>query len=517
MKPATKRPATERWTRTATVALLATGALVLLPAVTSPAAAQDHSTSSTKGIQPLAVPHSGPQSHADFLKEVDQVLAQMSEILHLAPKGELKKSIRTREEIRQSLLKDYNEEKEKAERLADEMISKKLGLIPESLDWEHFLLDLLTEQVAGLYEPKLHEFYIADWIEPADQGEVMAHELTHALQDEHFSIEKWADAAKPNDDAEFARHAVLEGSAYAAMMDWQFRDRGLSVRSLPDLSNFLNPDTLPNDEKDPKFNSAPRFIRETMLFPYLSGAVFSQRLLQEYGGWEGFNRVFDHPPASTQQILHPDLYLKGVVPVTVALPALPVAAAAKWTKLEESVGGEFLLLQWLKEFTASARAQELASLWTGDRYAIYVDKKPAAAPGKPAPDVKAGPDARPAPGVTKPRSLLIWRVATASEADAARLFGGASQALQIRYEERTALLRRPNYFEFQTPQGGVFLRCVGRECLLVDGADRATYEALTSALGWPSAPAAPLKPGEDVARAVVSTRDGRVAQVFTAP
>ncbi|HMD31343.1 MAG TPA: hypothetical protein VKG84_05505 [Candidatus Acidoferrales bacterium] len=478
--------------RNAMLAFAAAGAVAFAPAFLAPAAAQDHST---KGIPPLAAPPVGPQTHEAFLKAADEVLAEMSEILHLPPKGQLKKSIRTREEIRQQVLKDMTDEKEKDERQADELLSKKLGLIPEELAWEPFLVDLLTEQVAGLYEPKTHEFYIADWIEPADQREVMAHELTHALQDEHFSIEKWADAAKPNDDAEFARHAVLEGSAFAAMVDWQGRDRGVGVRDLPDLSTLLSPELMSGGDKSPKFDSAPQFVRDMMLFPYLSGAVFTQKLLQQYGGWPGFYRVFDHPPASTQQILHPDLYFRGVAPAAVTLPALPASVAPKWRKLEETVGGEFLLLEWMKEFTGSARAKDLASLWTGDLYAIYAEAKPA-------PAMKPATDGQPA-SAGNPRSLLVWRITMANEADAARVFGGASEALQLRYDKRTALLRRPNYFEFQTPQGGVFLRCIGRECLLVDGTDRAAYDELTKAMGWPAAPTIPPKPGDqDVARVV---------------
>jgi len=461
---------------------LVAAALVAWCGSWQPVEAQEHTGT---GAQQLAVPPLPGQSHADFLKAADEVLKQMSEILHLAPKGELKKSIRSREEIRKYVLKDFEKEKEKEGRLADELMGKKLGLIPEDLDWEPFLLDLLTEQIAGLYDPKTREFYIADWIEPADQREVMAHELTHALQDEHFSIDAWTDAAKPNDDAEFARHAVLEGSAFAAMLDWQFRDKGISVREAPDLDKLLDPSMMTGGQKDSKFDAAPQFVRDTLLFPYLSGAVFTQALLRQYDGWKGFNRVFEHPPASTQQILHPDLYLREVKPVKVTLPGLPAGAAPRWKKLEASVGGEFLVLEWLKEFSGAARATELASAWTGDEYAIYAEAKPAA-------------------GKKLPRSLLVWRIATASDDNAARLFGGISQALQMRYEERTALLRRPNYFEFQTPQGGVFLRCVAAECLVVDGADRATYDELTRAIGWPAAPEQPRRTeGDQIARVTV--------------
>lgn len=458
------------------VALCAIVAAALAVWIIAPAAAQDRSAS--PGGQPLAVPPAPGRSRADFLQAANEVLAEMSEIVHLAPQGELKKSIRSREEIRQYVLKDFQEDKEKDKRRADELMAKMLGLLPEKFPLDDFLVDLLTEQIAGLYDPKTREFYIADWIEPSEQREVMAHELTHALQDEHFSIDKWADAAKPNDDAEFARHAVLEGSAFAAMMDWTFRGQGMHFKDVPNLDALLNPEMMNGGEKDSKFESAPPYLRDVLLFPYLSGAVFTQRLLQVYGGWPGFYKVFSNPPRSTQQILHPELYLKGVAPVTVTAPALPAASAAKWKKLDETVAGEFFLQEWLKEFSNTERAGDLAARWTGDDYAVYEE-------------------AQAAKGATAPRALLIWRLRTPGEADAARLFGGMSQAVDLRYQDRSDLVRRPNYFELQTPQGGVYVRCLAAECLLVDGADRPLYDALTSAMGWPAAPIAPPRKSAD--------------------
>ncbi|HVN07546.1 MAG TPA: hypothetical protein VMV61_01145, partial [Patescibacteria group bacterium] len=261
----------------------------------------------------------------------------------------------------------------------------------------------------------------------------------------------------------------------------------VSVRSMPDLEKLLDPDLMSGGQKDSKFDAAPQFIRDVLLFPYLSGAVFTQRLLQRYDGWTGFNLVFQHPPASTQQILHPELYFRDVKPMKVALPELPASFASQWRKLEASVGGEFLLLEWLKAYLAPDRARELSASWTGDEYAIYAEAKPPS-------DRKT------------PRSLLLWRIATGSDADAARLFGGMSQALELRYDQRSSLLRRPNYFEFQTPQGGVFLRCVASECLLVDGTNRGAYDELTRAIGWPAAPDRPRDTtGDQIARLLTTS------------
>ncbi len=155
---------------------------------------------------------------ADFDAASDEVLAQMSEITGLALRSPLKKSLRSREQIRAHIIKEMNDDKDAAERYAGARSAEAFGLLPKGFDLDSFMIDLLTEQIAGLYDPKAHEFYVADWI-PVDDDQqrvVMAHELTHALEDQHFQIETWAKAARPNDDAELARESVLEGSAMVA-------------------------------------------------------------------------------------------------------------------------------------------------------------------------------------------------------------------------------------------------------------------------------------------------------------
>ena len=94
-----------------------------------------------------------------------------------------------------------NEDKDQDKRDADQKALEAFGAIPKGYPLDQKLLALLTEQIAGLYDPKGREFFIADWTNPADQQIIMAHELTHALQDQHFHIQKWEDAVKSNDDA----------------------------------------------------------------------------------------------------------------------------------------------------------------------------------------------------------------------------------------------------------------------------------------------------------------------------
>jgi hypothetical protein len=350
------------------------------------------------------------------------------------------------------------EDEDSAKRYADIRTLEALGLLPKGYPLEQKLIALLTEQIAGVYDPKEREFFIVAGTEPGEQRMIMAHELAHALQDQHFHIEPWSKAVQGNDDAGFARDAVLEGSAMIAMIDYLLRDTGRSFRDLGDF----NPALLLGDiEASPELSDVPMVLRDQLLFPYLAGAGFAAKALDAAGGWQGLAILFEKPPASTQQILHPELYLRGVQPETTNLPALGEIVPRSWRKLDENVLGEFGLNQVFKQFLGKERADELAASWSGDRYAIF----------------EQGPNSR---------TLLVIRMRLAAEADAAQFFGAYSELLEKKHESRASVVRRPNSFSFDTSEGGVFLRCSGRECLVAEGATRAQFEAMTRAIGWPT-------------------------------
>src|SRR5262249_42751825 len=134
---------------------------------------------------PNAAP-SMPGASADFAAAADEVLHNMSEITGLSLLSPLKKTLRSRDEIRAYVIKQMDEDKDTAQRYADAKAAEAFGLLPKNFDLDSFMVELLTEQIAGLYDPKAHEFYITDWIPLEDQRMVMAHELTHALEDQHF-------------------------------------------------------------------------------------------------------------------------------------------------------------------------------------------------------------------------------------------------------------------------------------------------------------------------------------------
>jgi hypothetical protein len=408
-------------------------------------------------------------SSPEFIKAADEVLAQMSKILDLPVREPLKKTLRSKQEVRDYLIREDKADKNDAERYADDKTLEAFGLIPKGFPLDSFMLDVLTDQVAGLYDPKAKEFYIADWIPADEQRTVMSHELTHALEDQSFHIDSWIKGARPNDDAELARDAVSEGSAMAAMVDYEMLDQKVSVRDVPDVTLIIRAGALSEMDKDPNLAKAPLYIRDELLFPYLAGTGFTQEFLKAHTGWQDLHLIFQNPPVSTQQILHPDLYLHGVKPEAVTLPEWKGLVPTDWKLLEENTMGEFGVEEILKQFLDENRAELLAPAWKGDRYAVFEDPKTKATP-------------------------LVFRLALDNPDDAAHFFGQYSEALEHKYKTRTELFRRPNFFEFQSESGGVFLRCVATHCLTVEGATRETFDKINHAIGWEAAPPALAAP-----------------------
>ncbi len=367
--------------------------------------------SAQKIAPPASLPPPESAQSQEFLQAADEVLAEMSKLISLPILSPLKKSLRSREEIKAYLLQKMKEDKDADKRYADQKTMEKFGLLPKDYPLDQVMVKVLTEQIAGLYDPDSQEFFIADWTSPADERPVMSHELTHALQDQHFHIDKWTDAAKPNDDGELARDAVIEGSAMAAMLDYELGGKG----SIRDLGDF-DPGLLMGDmDSSPELSKAPKVIQDELLFPYLAGIRFTQQLLKAGNGWPDFYKVFDKPPVSTQQIMHPELYLQGVLPAQGGTAGDPRAWFPRNGKSSMKIYmGEFGVQEIFKQFLPKERSTALAATWAGDRYAIFENQK-------------------------NKRTMLEFRVRLASDADAARFFGAYSEILEMKYDQRTNL------------------------------------------------------------------------------
>jgi hypothetical protein len=439
------------------VACLLLGTLVLFAAPFAPA--QQATTA------PVTAHPSEGTSSPEFLATADEVVRDMSQITGWGLVTPLKKSIRSREDIHAYILRQMDDEKDAQERYASARSAEAFGLIPKDFNLDSFLVELLTEQIAGLYDPKAHEFYIADWIPVDEQRMVMAHELTHALQDQHFNIEPWVRAARPNDDAEMAREAVLEGSAMAGMLEYELKGKGLQLKDLPEF----DPSVFVGDlAETPILKKAPPFIKDSLMFPYFSGLTFSMGVLKS-GGWPAFSSVFARPPANTQQILHPDLYFANRAPLPLKVDLPSAAPGQNWVLLEENSLGELGWKEVLKQFLDEPRAKAMAAEWDGDDYATFEEK------------------------ISK-RLMLGTRIRLADMVSAARFFKEYSEALEKKYPDRTDVSRRSNFLTFDSAQGSVFFRCSGRECITLEGGSSGLFLEWTAKLNWRLIPESPQAP-----------------------
>ena len=239
-----------------------------------------------------------------------------------------------------------------------------LGLVPPGTDLKKTYLGLLGEQVGAFYDQHSQELFTFSGQPLANSQNqvILAHELTHALEDQHFHLVRLPLEAKGNDDRVLAATALVEGDATLVMN--RYLIGSLSAASIRESLAA----TMTTDVR--QLAAAPRFLRETLLFPYLRGQEFCQRLYDQ-GGWPELAQAFDHPPASSSQILHPERFLTrpSEAPAEVAFPDANLLGEQP---IDDNVLGEFGLRQWLLVWLKNdPQAVETAAGWKGDRYLVY--------------------------------------------------------------------------------------------------------------------------------------------------
>src|SRR3984957_4845234 len=265
----------------------------------------------------------------ELFRSVDEILNFVSTDTKLPIEHSVKRKLISRDEVNR-YLRDKFDEDEGAKRMErSEIVLKKFGLLDRDFHLRPFLLSLLTEQIAGFYDNKTKTVNLLDWVKPEEQKPVLAHELTHALQDQHTDLEKWEpddpdtvskNVAEDNDrlaidERDTARDAVLEGQAMAVYLDYTLKPTGKSLLTSPDVMRTPKED-LDTSGSSPIMDRAPLLLQQSLLFPYRDGLGFEQRLLKDKGAQYAFAGVLDRPPSTSYEIMNPIAYeRKATVPL----------------------------------------------------------------------------------------------------------------------------------------------------------------------------------------------------------
>jgi len=306
--------------------------------------------------------------NAAIVSTTESVLKETSELRELSILRTVKSGAQSRSEIERMIIKNLDTDTTPAEMHATEVLLRAFGLAPDDFAYRPFLIKLLTEQVAGYYDPKAQQFYLADWIELEGQKPVMAHELTHALQDQHFNLKRFEKWPKGDSDAELAAHALIEGDATLAMTLYMAKHPMVALAFIRSLGS--------QETSSEQFKRAPRALRESLLFPYEAGSNWATQVYRR-GGWDMVSKAFTRLPLSSEQIIHPEKYFSYEAPLKLTLPELKLLLGPTWKRIETDVNGEWGLYLVLDEYlNNSADSKRAAAGWGGDRFALYEGPNP---------------------------------------------------------------------------------------------------------------------------------------------
>jgi hypothetical protein len=301
--------------------------------------------------------------NSSIVSTTDAVLKETSELRELPILRPVKSGAQSRSEIERMIVKNLDTDTTPAEMRATELLLHVFGLAPKDFAYRPFLIALLTEQVAGYYDPKAQQFYLADWIELEGQKPVMAHELTHALQDQHFDLKRFEKWPKGDSDAELAAHALIEGDATLAMSQYLQKHPLVALAFIRSIQS--------QQISSEQFKRAPRVLRESLMFPYEQGSTWATKVYLR-GGWEMVSQAYAKLPQSTEQILHAEKYFAYEAPAKVAVPDLRQLLGPKWKLIDTDVNGEWGFYLILDEYlNNSAESKRAAAGWGGDKFALY--------------------------------------------------------------------------------------------------------------------------------------------------
>ena len=260
----------------------------------------------------------------ELFRSVDEILQFASQDTSLPIKHKVKRRLTKRDQVQSYIEKNLREDKDAKRLERSSAVLKKFGLLPRDFDLSTFLVTMLREQVAGYYDVKTKTVNLLNWLDVEQQKPVLAHELTHALQDQSFGIEKWMKGSaedtdnKPKDpspadietdEETSARQAIVEGQAMVVLLDYSLAPQKKTTLDAPQIVDALERGMLEGTADAPAFRDAPIFLKEELTFPYRYGLDFTLALLQAGGKELAYAGAFKDPPKTTREIMQPATYL----------------------------------------------------------------------------------------------------------------------------------------------------------------------------------------------------------------
>ena len=305
-------------------------------------------------------------------ERLDEVVTQLSEITGLPARHPVQYATISRDHLKQFLEQRIQEEVKPEEIRIEELLLKKFGFAPQDFDLRKTTIDLYTEQAAAFYDFHRKKLFLLEGNSSMMEEVALVHELAHALADQHFRLQRFLDRAGKNDDGALARMAVMEGQATWLMAEFMMKKAGQSLLDDPGLVDLMGRMVAASTGQFPVFDSVPPYVRESLVFPYNSGMKFQNAVLKAKGK-AGFRAVFQNPPATTREILHPEVYLHPEPAPPAKAPRLK--REGPYRTLADGTVGEFDYAVLFNQYIDEDAVRRISPGWRSARYRFLEHKK----------------------------------------------------------------------------------------------------------------------------------------------
>lgn len=319
-----------------------------------------------------------------LFESVDKIFAFAAEDTGFPQRANVKRRLVGSAEV-EKYTREQQAKQNYAQRFArSELTMKKFGFLPHDFNMQEFLVKANGKQIAAYYDFDTKTISLLNWVPPEQQAPILAHELTHALQDQNYGLKNWLkipDDPNPtqlhsstedaNDENMTARRAVVEGQAQVAFVDYVLKPVGRSLQNTPGVIYQMEDPAVKAVADSEMLHDAPMIIREMGTFPYVAGLIFEGELLQKGGKPLAFAGAFTRPPRTTHEVLHAKAYLDHEKVPTVDLPDVQGLLANQYSVYDSGGIGELDMRALVEQYGERKAAGEIAADWMGARYVSF--------------------------------------------------------------------------------------------------------------------------------------------------
>jgi hypothetical protein len=312
-----------------------------------------------------------------LFEAVDKIFAFAAEDTGMPKRAVVKRRLVSKADVEKYASGQLAKE-EFAKSLAEEELSmKKIGFLPRDFNLKEFLVKSTGQEIAAYYDPETKTISMLNWVPPDRQEPILAHELTHALQDQNYNLLKWMRPAKgagetgATDDSAIARKAVVEGQAMVVYFDYILKPLGRTLEDTPGLIYSMEDPAVKGVIDSQLMHDAPMVLREADGFAYQQGLIFEGELLHKGGKKMAFAGAYARPPRNSHEVLQPDAYIRGEKLPPVRIPDMREVLNNQYDVYDSGGIGELDVRALLKQYGERRIADEVSSAWQGGAYATF--------------------------------------------------------------------------------------------------------------------------------------------------